>query len=397
MRFRHLAALAAALPLATLACASIPQTAQPSQPLPATTIHTPDQIVTPEFAATEPELARKGEVALMSRHFAEAARIYELLISARANSPNIADYMLSLANAYEGMDAREKARDAYRAVAERFPTSSQARAALLRAATLHAYLEEWKPLAEIADTLLKRQDIDVVDRIVGLGARALARVEQGEDDAANHDALEGLNLVDRTHYADADLLPVAAAQLRFALGEVRRVRSERITFQSIGEGKDEAAVRGEVEQFATKLEERCHILLEAQSAYEQAVRSVDLHWATMAGYRLGEMYRTLHKDLVTVVLPDSFLKTERDKQIFYAFMHIRFRRILEQGIADLRTTIQIGDNIHDESQWLTRAKSALAEMERSLVEEEAQLAKMPFKEDEVRQALANMMKNRAHN
>ena len=34
--------------------------------------------------------------------------------------------------------------------------------------------------------------------------------------------------------------------------------------------------------------------LEAQAAYAMAVRSVDPHWAAMAGYRVGEMYRLLH-------------------------------------------------------------------------------------------------------
>lgn len=376
--------LAAAL-LGFLANACGSATPLPTTPVkPPVEIKTTEQIITPDGATTEAELAKKGETALMARKWRDAARDFELLLMSSPNGPNAPSYLMSLATAYEGLEEREKARDKYHEVAERFPKSANARTALVRAATLHAYLEEWKALGDIGDAILKREDIDNVDRIVGLGSRGLAKVEQGDDLGASRDVLQGLDIVDKTHYAGAELLPVAAAQLRFALGEVRRIRSERIKFVPLPE------------DFAEKIEERCTGLLDAQQAYEQAVRSIDLHWATMAGYRLGVMYRALHHDLMTIVPPDGLAKDEKDKQIFFAFMHIRYRKILNEGIANIKLTIQLADNIADHSQWVTRAKEALKEMELSLSEEMAQLAKMPFTEDEVRKALANMAaKNKA--
>ena len=65
------------------------------------------------------------------------------------------------------------------------------------------------------------------------------------DVRASSDILEGLDLSDRFHYGDRDVLPVAIAQLRFALGELRRVRSERITFEPLPP------------EFVARLDERC--------------------------------------------------------------------------------------------------------------------------------------------
>jgi len=216
-----------------------------------------------------------------------------------------------------------------------------------------------------------------------LGARGLARVEQMElggavdpsrDVRASSDILEGLDLSDRFHYGDRDVLPVAIAQLRFALGELRRVRSERIAFEPLPP------------DFVAKLDERCGGLLEAQAAYAQAVRSVDPHWAAMSGYRVGEMYRRLHHDLMQIP-PPATSKTPRQKEIFYAFMHIRYRVLLEKGLREIDQTVALGERTKDSSSWIARAREARDEMQTALTDEKAQIERMPFTEEEVAKAL----------
>jgi hypothetical protein len=231
----------------------------------------------------------------------------------------------------------------------------------------------------MGDVLLGRADLDAVDRIVGLGARGLARVELGDEPLASHDILDGLEVADGLHYGERDVLPVAVAQLRFALGEVRRVRSERIHFDPLPP------------DFLDALERRCGGLLDAQAAYAQAVRSVDPHWAAMAGYRVGAMYRTLHRELMQIQPPASS-KTERQRQIFFAFMHIRYRVLLEKGLREIEQTIALGERTSDASDWMRRARDAKEEMQAALADEQAALANMPFTEAEVQTALELLQK-----
>jgi hypothetical protein len=183
-----------------------------------------------------------------------------------------------------------------------------------------------------------------------------------------------LDLADQLHYGERDVLPVAVAELRFALGELRRIRSERIKFDPVPP------------DFLAKLEERCVGLLEAQAAYAQAVRSIDPHWAAMSGYRVGEMYRLLHRDLMQIPPPPTS-KTERQKNIFFAFMHIRYRILLEKGLREMEQTVALGDRTSDSSSWIARARDALAEMKTALADEKAQIDKMPFTEEEIKKAL----------
>jgi len=335
----------------------------------------PAAIVTADEVTTEAELSARGERALLEQRWKDAAAAYRLLVAADPASPRAAGYLYDLGLALEGLEDRAGARDVFLDLARRFSEGPKARSALVRAATLDAYLEDWSALAAIGDALLARPDLEDLERVVGLGARGLARVEQGQLDAIGAaDIYDGLDLSDRFHYGERDVLPVAVAQLRFALGELRRMRSERIQFEPLPP------------DYLDKLDERCAGLLDAQAAYTQAVRSVDPHWAAMSGYRVGEMYRNLHRDLMAIP-PPATSKTERQKQIFFAFMHVRYRVLLEKGLRELDQTVALGERTKDSSTWIARAREAQADMQTALSDEKAQIEKLPFTEAEIQKTL----------
>ena len=138
----------------------------------------------------------------------------------------------------------------------------------------------------------------------------------------------------------------------------------------------------------------CGGLLEAQAAYAMAVRSIDPHWAAMSGYRVGEMYRALHRDLMQIP-PPSTSKTEKQKQMFYAFMHVRYRILLEKGLREMEQTVALGERTADSSAWIERAREAQHEMQTALDDEKAQIARMPFTEADVNAALDILKKRTA--
>jgi tetratricopeptide (TPR) repeat protein len=358
-------------------CAAAPAVA-PAPAVAAPHIDVHPVIVTATDVTTEPELATRGERALMEQRWRDAVDAYRTLLASDPEGPHAADYAFDLGLALEGMQDRVKARDTFLDLARRFPAGPKARSALVRAASLDAYLEDWTALAAIGDAMLSRADLEDVDRIVALGSRGLARVELGEDTAGSKDIFDGLELSDQLHYGARDVLPVAVAQLRFALGELRRVRSEKYVF--------DPSQPDFLDKFVERLELRCGGLLDAQEAYAMAVRSIDPHWAAMSGYRVGEMYRKLHADLMRVP-PPATSKTEKQKQMFFAFMHIRYRVLLERGLRELEQTIDLGERTADSSPWIQRARDAKREMQTALDDEKAQIAKMPFTEEEVKLAL----------
>ena len=337
------------------------------------------RIVTATDVTTESELAARAERALIAGRWRDAAEAYETLFRADPDGPHAPEYLFDLGIALEGLQERSRARDTFLDLARRFSDASQARAALVRATTLDAYLEDWTALQNIGSELLARSDLEDVERLLALGARGLGRIELGDDAAASRDVYDALDLADLLHYGERDVLPVAVAQARFALGELRRIRSERIRFVPMPA------------DFVDELEARCAGLLQAQAAYAQAVRSVDPHWAAMAGYRVGEMYRQLHREL-TAIPPPPTAGTEHQRQAFFAFMHVRYRVLLQKGLREIEQTIALGERTSDSSAWIARAREAREEMQAALTDEQAQLEGMPFTEAEVKAVLDELEK-----
>ncbi len=358
--------------LLAVACGAAP-TPSPSTPAVVPKIDVPTQIVGPSADGSARELMEKGERAILAQKWREAADAFETLLAAEPNGAHTEDALYGLATAYEGLEQREKAKATYDDLIKRFPAGARARAALVREVQIAAYLEDWTALGQIGEALLARKDADDVDRMTGLGARGLSKIEAGDDVGASRDVQNGLDLVDALKYGMTGRLPAPAAQLRFALGEIRRVRSERVSFLPV------------TDDFLSKINTRASGLMAAQSAYADAIRSVDMHWAAMSGYRIGEMYRSLHADLMAI--PPQNAKADKDKQLFFGMMHLRYRVLLEKGIEMLRRTLTIREAGQDDSSWTKRAEKAKAEMELALAEEKTQMNKLPFTEEELQKAL----------
>jgi tetratricopeptide (TPR) repeat protein len=343
------------------------------------------QIISPSIAGTEAELLLRGERALLEQKWKDAAEIFETLVASAPDATLLPMAIFDLGAAYEGLGKQAKARDRFLEVATRFPEGALARTALLRGAAMDAYLEEWGPLGAVANIFLARSDLDEIDRMSGLAARGLSKIEAGEDMSASRDIQDGLDIAEAAQFGTSGRLPPAAAELRFALGEIRRVRSERITFVNL---EHPGVVPAD---FLIKIEMRAQGLLDAQSSYADAMRSIDPHWIAMSSYRVGEMYRSLHRDLMAIP-PTDQAKSDYQKQIFFGIMHIRYRVLLEKGLEMMKRTAAMGESQADSSAWVRRAEAAKAEIEIALLDERAAIARYPFTEDELQKALDIMEK-----
>ena len=372
---------AVALCVAAAACGGASQDVAKAPQVPER-IDASNQIIGTRAEGTAKELRARGERALLAQSWQQAVDAFEALIAgdpAAANDPQV---VYDLALAYEGLGERERARARYREIVRRFPNDPNARIALAREVSLDAYLEDWTALGEVGEQILARADIEVADKMLGLGARGLARIIAGDERGAARDVNDGLDLVEETRFGATGQLPVAAAMLKYAQGEIRKYRSEKIVLNP------------PPTDFVQKLEMRCQLLLDAQSSYADAIRSVDLHWAAMSGYRVGEMYRTLHQHLM-MIPPTEKAKTESDKQLFYGIMHVRYRALLEKGIEMMKRTLALGERTGVASAWMKRAEAAKAEMERALEEEKATIKRFPFSEETLEKTLEIMKKKAA--
>ncbi|MFO0755840.1 MAG: hypothetical protein U0359_05085 [Byssovorax sp.] len=386
MRF-HLGVAAVLLAVLT-GCASTPapvtatakagQTGQAGEPSHPATELAP-VVVSPY---TDSELAarfEKGRSLLLAEKYKEAAELFDQLVRLSPEGEVAAPSLYNGALSHEGLGERIEAIQRYDDLLKRFPGHVVARGALFRLARLHGYLEHWSALADNADKILALPDLTVLEAIEAHGEKALGLVEQDKLDEATKEVGKARDLIENNRLGEAGKPPVELAEVSFALGEVRRKKSEKIVFLPVPPN------------FGELLEQRCQALLDAQNAYVEAMRAYDAHWSAMAGYRVGQLYQQLHRDVMQVPPPEKADTLQR-KQLFEGAMRLRYRVLLEKGLAMMEGTVRLGERTGEDSLWVSRAREAKQDLARALEDEKSALAKLPFTEAEIQEALAKLKK-----
>ena len=316
---------------------------------------------------------------LLVDKWAEAAKAFDHLRRLAVKSPEIA--ALALFNsgvAHEGLGRREVALERYRELSREHPTDPVTKNGLIRMTRLLGYLERWDELGQTADLLIARQkSLPAMDKIEAFGAKALSLVELGQVEPAQKWVTRARDIIEEKRFGRAGTPPMQLAQVSFALGEIRRLRSEEIKL---------TPVTGD---FPAVLERRCQGLLDAQDAYTDAMRSRDAHWSAMSGYRVGQLYQQLHREAMAIPPPES-ARTLKQKQLFEGAMRLRYRILLEKGLKLMASIVRLGERTGESSFWVARARAAQGDLERALADEKTALGKLPYTEDELRAALEKL-------
>ncbi len=351
-----------------------------SPPPPETKVGT--TIVTAGDAGTATELFERGRKQLVEERYKEAAATFDVVERGDPGGKLAAQALLHAGLAYEGADDKATAKARYRALIDGHPKDELVKLAWLRIGRVSVGTSDWKDAVTSADALLARADLTVMEAIEANGQKALALVSQGDVDQAARVVEHGRDLMEKHHIGEVGRVPHEVAQVFFALGEVRKARSERIKFEP------------PPTNFGAVFEERAQGLLDAQAAYTDAMRATDPLWATMSGFRVGELYRALHADVMVLKLP-STAKTEKDKQLFEGAMRLRYRVLLEKGLKMMDATVRMSERVGEHSAWAARARASKAELERQIAEQNAFLKKLPVSEADLRKLLDDLQKKRA--
>jgi tetratricopeptide (TPR) repeat protein len=368
----------------TVACGSsspVGARAPVTSPRPEQVIEVSPVVISP---LTDAELVaefERGRGLLLDGKASEAAAIFDKLTRLAPDCEVTPPSLYNAAFAYEALGERETSAERHRELLRRFPGHALERSALFRLGRVLAYLERWSELVAVADRALAREDLAPLEIVEARGVRALGLVEQDRVDEAAREVGKARDVAEAHRIGEAGKPPLELAVVWFALGEVRRKRSEAIEFVPMPD------------DFAETLERRCQGLLDAQGAYTEAMRSLDARWSAMAGYRVGGLYQELHHDVMKVPTPKEAL-TLRQKQLFEGAMRLRYRVLLEKGLAMMDGTTRLGDRTGEDSAWVARAREAKRALELALDDEKAALERLPFTEAELREALEELKKRK---
>jgi tetratricopeptide (TPR) repeat protein len=318
--------------------------------------------------------------ALDARNYAAAAEGFRRVYELDPDGP-LADEALFWRGTAQDLGAESAlALRTYELLSSRFPNSARTRTALVRRARLYAFMERYSLAGRVADEAFARfSDLRPFEHITLLGAKALALVEAGDVDKAEHYVEQARTLIENHGLDAAGSIPRDLAQIYFALGETRRVRAERIRFVPLPAN------------FAGVLEQRCQLILDAQSSYSDTMRAEDAHWSAMAGYRVGELYQRLHDDLMQVPPPATASSAER-AQLFEGAMRLRYSILLEKARSMMTHTIEMGRRTGERSVWIAKAEQSVRDLDEAVRREQAALDALPYSRPQLERALEDLSK-----
>jgi tetratricopeptide (TPR) repeat protein len=334
-------------------------------------------IVTPTGAATIEEIFARARVDFAEKRFLDAARGFDRIVELDPDGPHARDAWIFSAAAHDHTGDLDGAAARYLETARRFPNDTVARDALVAAVRVLTYLERWEQAGKAADALLPRLgELPPIEKIVVYGGKALAVVFSDVPDGALYFIEKGRDIIDTERLDAAGAVPRDLAQIYFALGELRRIRGERIHLAPPPPA------------FAQVLEQRCQLLLDAQSAYSDAMRAYDAHWSAMAGYRVGALYQSLHDELMRIPPPPA--STPEKAQLFEGAMRLRYSVLLEKGLAMMEHTLSLAERTGEKSEWVRRAAEAKQVLAGSVQAEQAALAKLPYSRADLEKAFQDL-------
>jgi tetratricopeptide (TPR) repeat protein len=375
--------------LVTQACAAPVQSTAPARSAANLSSPTPPSIalartvVTPDRTTDLPELFAQATTDGKTLRYEVAAREFERAFELDPDGPLADKSLFESAEMYDVAGQNEAALARYEQVARRFPDSDLDRVARVRALRLLTYSEQYQRAGELAElTAAKYKDLLSFDQIAVLAARALARLALDDDAQAESFISKARDIIERENLDAAGRVPAELAPVYFALGELRRIRAERIHFTPLPDN------------FAAALEQRCQLLLDAQSAYSDAMRAYDAHWSAMAGFRVGELYQKLHEELMQVPAPKA-ADSDARRQLFEGAMRLRYSILLDKARAMMEHTVLLGDRTGEQSPWVLKARQARDAIVQATQAEHDALAKLPFTKVQLQTALDSFTSSHA--
>src|SRR5690606_1347541 len=99
------------------------------------------------------------------------------------------------------------------------------------------------------------------------------------------------------------------------------------------------------------------------SAFSEAMRSQDVHYSSMSGVKVGQLYKSLHSELMSIEAPPAAVHVQK-KQLFEGAMRLRYSILLRKSLAMMESTVALLDRTEGAgvSPWRDKAREALREI-----------------------------------
>jgi tetratricopeptide (TPR) repeat protein len=360
---------------ATLGCVAGPRAKAPGPSAPP--LEFPTTVVTPSSEERVDHLLKRAEQAAALGRDAEAITLYQRVITVDLDGRYRKGALFGLGFVQDRSGHLEEATDAYlRVVALGQVGDVLCDEARVRAVRLLLFLDRAGEAEETAQPL-DPATRGPLEQAALRAARAEGHLSRGEDAAAEAEITRGRAVLEGAGFGQLVEVPLDVAALEFARGELLAKRAAALRFSPLPT------------DFARVLEQRCQLILDAQGAYSEAMKSKSAQYAAKSGVQVGELYRALHADLVTMERPPA-ADTADKRILFEGALRLRYSILLRKARAMMQGTVDLIERTGEGGVWANRAREALGRVAQAERAEETLLDSLPVSRRELEAALRDL-------
>jgi tetratricopeptide (TPR) repeat protein len=284
-----------------------------------------------------------------------AVTIYRRLVDEFPQSEHVPAALYNLGLAFEKLVEWEEAAAAFQRVVDEHPDAPSRRDAYFRLAFAGSKLERWPAVVDAFWGVRQGYSLDVMDELEARVGMAVGLVMQEDYLTAEREFLRALRFHEeqaKERYLPADYF---VGQSRFYLGEIyaRWFEAKALSEPLEDEGSW-------VELMGAELEEKCRLLLRAQSNFIRTIRVGHTGWATAAGYRIGSLYEVLYDQLLDVPVPTSL--SESAREVYREELRKRVSVLVVKAIRVYEMSLEMAERVGEKNDWVQRTNASLDRM-----------------------------------
>jgi tetratricopeptide (TPR) repeat protein len=353
--------------------------------------HVSTLVITKDDATTVAELVAQADKEFDAARYEEAALLFARVVAVDVSARERGRALVGLGASLDLAGHPAEAFDAYKRALDgetnnfRGPGSTErvfSRAALTAwLLRLHFFLEhnsdeEGAWLERLVKNLGRARPaaLDELAIVAFLAERSLAR-----DDASGlkQQLGRGEVLAESLSLSFQTRLPLEAVPFFLIKGDALRKAAARITFDPFPA------------EFPAALEERCALLLMAQSAYSEAMRANSAEYSARAGERIADLYQALHQDLVNMESPPT-ANTQERRELLDAATRLRYSILLVKAEKMVTHTLLMIERTGIHGPTEERLQKLRDRLHSAKSAEEAALARLPYSREDLLKVLDDM-------
>ena len=244
----------------------------------------------------------------------------------------------------------------FKALADRFPDSSDAKDGLFQLGATYAEMGNWPASAEVFARVLERSDLTADDRLEALGRRGFAQFQLHDLDTAERtfrSSVAYYHQIEKEERLETDFF------LALALYHIGQISHER--FRAI-------PLRLPEQQMSADLDQKARLLLQSQRQYIDTMKLGNAEWAAASGFQVGTLYEELYDAFIHAPVPPELLRAQaaEKREVYYDELRKKIRVLLEKSVHWYDENLKMMERLGVQGEWRDKSKLAYNKLQQLL-------------------------------